>query len=63
MKKQGQLRTLKLNRETLHHLEAQGLSRVLGGGSLAACAPTRPPTCYNSCIEYNTCFCGTTTAA
>jgi len=62
MKKQGQLRTLKLNRETLRHLEAQGLSRVLGGGSLA-CVPTRLPTCYNSCIEYNTCFCGTTTAA
>jgi hypothetical protein len=62
MKKQGQLRTLKLNRETLRYLEAQGLSHALGGAS-AICVQTRQPTCYNSCIEYNTCFCGTTTAA
>lgn len=62
MKKQGQLRTLKLNRETLRHLEAQGLSRALGGGTLT-CVSTCEATCYHSCIEYNTCFCGTTTAA
>ncbi|HEV7507257.1 MAG TPA: hypothetical protein VGS07_20370 [Thermoanaerobaculia bacterium] len=63
MKKQGQLRTLKLNRETLRYLEAQGLSHALGGVGSAICMQTRLPTCYNSCIEYNTCFCGTTTAA
>ncbi|HEX4964260.1 MAG TPA: hypothetical protein VF173_25790 [Thermoanaerobaculia bacterium] len=61
MKKQGQLPTLKLNRETLRHLEGQGLSRVQGGSG--SCFQTCLPTCYNSCIEYNTCFCGTTTAA
>ena len=62
MKKQGQLRTLKLNRETLRHLEAQGLSPVLGGGT-QSCVQTCLATCYNSCIEYNTCFCGPTTNA
>lgn len=61
MKKQGQLRTLKLNRETLHHLEAQGLSRALGRSG--TCVQTCLPTCYHSCIEFNTCFCGTTTNA
>jgi hypothetical protein len=61
MKKQGQLRTLKLSRETLRHLGAQGLSRVLGESG--SCVQTCLPTCYHSCIEYNTCFCGTTTAA
>jgi hypothetical protein len=61
MKKEGQPRTLKLNRETLRHLEAQGLSRVQGGG--VSRVQTCLATCYNSCIEYNTCFCGTTTAA
>lgn len=59
MKKQGQLRSLKLNRETLRQLEAQGLSRALGGGTANTCLVT----CYNSCIEYNTCFCGPTTNA
>jgi hypothetical protein len=59
MKKQGQLRSLKLNRETLRQLEAQGLSPVLGGGTANTCLPT----CYHSCIEFNTCFCGTTTNA
>ncbi|HEV7786928.1 MAG TPA: hypothetical protein VGQ28_16395 [Thermoanaerobaculia bacterium] len=62
MKKQGQLRTLKLHRETLRQLETQGLSRVLGGATVT-CANTCPATCYNSCLEYNTCFCGPTTNA
>jgi hypothetical protein len=59
MKKQGQLRTLKLNRETLRHLEAQGLSHVLGGESgLQTCQHT----CLFSCIYYNTCYCPQTTS-
>ena len=56
MKKQ--IRTLKLSRETLHQLEAPGISRAVGGATLIdSCVPTCQITCYNSCLEYNTCFC------
>jgi hypothetical protein len=61
MKKQGQFRTLKLNRETLRHLESQELSHMLGGESLS-CLQTCQHTCLHSCIQYNTCFCPATTA-
>jgi secreted trypsin-like serine protease len=55
MKKQ--LRSLKLSRETLRHLE-QGISRAVVGGTLAdSCVQTCLATCVNSCLEYNTCFC------
>lgn len=55
MKKQ--IRTLKLSRETLRQLEAQGISRAVGGVTLAdSCVQTCQITCYNSCLEYNTCF-------
>jgi hypothetical protein len=67
VKKQKQLRTLKLSRETLRHLDPAGLANAVGGATLSCvatclattCAPTCQDTCYNSCLEYNTCFgCG-----
>jgi hypothetical protein len=66
VKKQGQLRTLKLSRETLRNLEPEGLAKAIGGTTFScaptclatSCAPTCQDTCANSCLEYNTCFCG-----
>lgn len=68
MKKQRQLRTLKLHRETLRHLETDRLARAAGGvtqlatcqATCESCVATCQDTCYNSCLEYNTCFCGPT---
>jgi hypothetical protein len=61
MKKQRQLRTLKLSRETLRRLNAEGLVRAVGGVTQQALCEsgvaTCQATCYNSCLEYNTCFC------
>ena len=68
MKKQRQLRILKLSRETLRNLEPEGLANAVGGATLScaptclatSCAPTCQDTCGDSCLEYNTCFCGPT---
>ncbi|HZF07242.1 MAG TPA: hypothetical protein VFE33_00475 [Thermoanaerobaculia bacterium] len=66
MKKQRQLRTLKLSRETLRHLDADRLVGAVGGVTLGtcqslcvSCVNTCQDTCANSCLEYNTCFCTT----
>jgi len=68
MRKQRQLRTLKLSRETLRNLDADRLAHAVGGvtqlatcqGTCESCVATCQDTCYNSCLEYNTCFCGPT---
>jgi hypothetical protein len=64
MKKQRQLRALKLSRETLRHLGTQEIANAVGGvtlatcqGTCASCFATCQDTCGNSCLEYNTCFC------
>ena len=57
MKKQ--LRTLKLSRETLRHLDSNRLVGAVGGTLADSCVATCQPTCPNSCLEYNTCFCTT----
>jgi len=59
MKKQRQLRILKLSRETLRHLDADRLVRAVGGTLADSCVATCQATCANSCLEYNTCFCTT----
>jgi hypothetical protein len=53
MNKRRKLQKLTVSRETLRHL-APGDARAVAGATGVVC-DTRPVTCYNSCLEYQTC--------